>query len=65
MRLQVVSSGHAHPVPSIAASVRPDGTVSVTVTVPLVGPAPAWFDTVTVYVAPNCPAVKLPVCVFA
>src|SRR5437773_1490314 len=52
-----------HPDPDIEDSVRPDGTVSVTVTVPLVAPAPAPFDTVTVYVAPDCPTLKFPVCV--
>ena len=31
---------HVHPVPDIETSVRPEGTVSVTITVPLVGPAP-------------------------
>jgi len=50
------------PVPAIETSVSPDGTVSVTVTVPLVGPAPASLLTVTKYVAPVCPCVKLPVC---
>ena len=40
--------GHVHPAPLIDTSVRPAGTVSVTVTVPVVGPAPAWFETVTV-----------------
>jgi hypothetical protein len=53
---------HAQPVPVIETSVKPDGIVSVTVTVPVVDPAPAWFETVTVYV-PLCPCVKLPVCV--
>jgi hypothetical protein len=37
--------------------------VSVTVTVPLVVSAPTAFDTSTVYVAPCCPCVKLPLCV--
>src|SRR5438270_204217 len=32
---------HVHPAPVIEASVRPAGRVSATVTVPLVGPAPA------------------------
>jgi hypothetical protein len=53
-----------HPVPAMDTSVRPVGIVSVTVTVPFVGPALAPFDTVTVYVAPLCPCVKFPVCVF-
>ena len=50
--------------PAIATIVSPDGTVSVTVTVPLVAPLPAAFDTVTVYVAFACPCVKFPVCAF-
>ena len=50
--------------PLIDTSVIPDGIVSVTVTVPLAGPAPAEFDTVTVYVAPFCPCAKLPVWLF-
>jgi hypothetical protein len=41
-------------------SANPVGTVSVTVTVPLVGPAPL-FETVAVYVARVCPSVKAPV----
>jgi hypothetical protein len=48
--------------PFIDTSVIPDGAVSVTVTVPLVGTAPIAFDTVTLYVAPFCPCVKFPVC---
>src|SRR5436190_527972 len=49
LRVQVVPpAGHVHPVPAIDTSVSPVGAVSVTVTVPLVGPAPAAFDTVTV-----------------
>jgi hypothetical protein len=51
-----------HPVPLIETSVSPPGTVSVTVTVPVVGPAPLLV-TVTVYAAPVCPCVKLPLCV--
>jgi hypothetical protein len=39
---------HVHPVPAIDTSVNPDGSVSVTVTVPLVGPALGPFDTVSV-----------------
>jgi hypothetical protein len=50
-------------VPDIETSVSPAGTVSVTVTVPLVGAAPAAFDTVTVYCAFCCPWLKLPMCV--
>jgi hypothetical protein len=54
---------HVHPVPAIDTDVSPEGNVSVTVTVPLVGPALAPFETVTVYVAFCCPCVKLPLCV--
>jgi len=53
------------PVPAIEASVKPPGSVSVTVTVPLVAAAPDAFDTVTVYASPLCPCVKLPLCVDA
>jgi hypothetical protein len=53
-----------HPVPVIDTSVSPEGTVSVTVTVPVVAEAAAEFATVTVYVALICPCVKLPVCDF-
>ena len=48
------------PVPTIETSVIPVGTVSTTVTVPLVGDALAAFEIVTVYVAPFCPCVKFP-----
>ena len=52
-------------VPTMDTRVNPFvGIVSVTVTVPLVGPAFAPFDTVTVYVAPCCPCVKFPTCDF-
>jgi hypothetical protein len=37
-----------HPDPAMDTSVSPDGSVSVTVTVPLVGPALAPLDTVSV-----------------
>src|ERR1035441_9985147 len=62
MRVQLFAAvpGHVHPVPAIDTSVIPVGTISVTVTVPLVGPAPVAFDTFTLYV-PFCPCVKLPV----
>ena len=40
--------GQVHPGPDIETSVRPVGAISVTVTVPLAGPALAAFDTVTV-----------------
>ena len=57
-----VPAAHVHPVPAIDTRLKPDGIVSVTTTRVLVGPAPAWFDTVTVYVAPVCPCVKFPAC---
>jgi hypothetical protein len=65
LRVHDVVPGHVHPEPDIETSVMPDGTVSVTVTVPLVDPALAPFETVTVYVALCCPSLKLPVCVLA
>jgi hypothetical protein len=56
LRVHVVPpAGHVHPVPAIDTSVIPVGTVSVTVTVPLVGPAEAALEIVTVYVAFVCP----------
>ena len=61
MQLAVV---HVQPVPVIFVAVNPDGGFSATVTVPLVGPPLAEFETVTVYVAPVCPCVKFPVCDF-
>jgi hypothetical protein len=36
------------PVPAIETSVKPEGIVSVTVTVPVLGPAAGPFETVTV-----------------
>src|SRR5205807_941929 len=64
LRVQVLLPlGHVHPVPLIDTSVSPAGTVSVTVTVPLVGAAATALLTVTEYVAPICPCVKLPLCV--
>jgi hypothetical protein len=59
-----VVAEHAQPDPTIDTSVNPDGKVSVTVTVPLVGPLPVLSDTVTVYAAFCCPSVKLPECIF-
>src|SRR6266496_5647080 len=59
--VQFGSVVHVQPVPAIDTSVNPEGTASVTVTVPLVGPAPFPFDTVTWYVAFCWPCVKLPV----
>jgi hypothetical protein len=55
---------HSQPLPAIDTSVKPEGTVSVTVTVPIVGPESAASDTVTVYVAPCWPNAKSPTCVF-
>lgn len=52
---------HDQPVPDNDTSVSPGATVSVTVTVPLVGAAFAAFVTVIVYVAFCCPMAKLPV----
>jgi hypothetical protein len=42
-----VVEAQVQPEPVIETSVTPDGKVSVTVTVPLVGPTFAAFDTVT------------------
>src|SRR5207249_546778 len=48
LREQVLpGEGQVQPVPAIETSVSPEGTVSVTVIVPLVGALPV-FDTVTV-----------------
>jgi hypothetical protein len=44
----------------MAVAVKPVGSVSVTVTVPLVAAVPV-FLAVSVYVAPVCPCVKFPV----
>ena len=52
---------HIHPVPVIDTNVSPAGAVSTTVTMPVVGPAEALLETVTVYVAPVCPWRKFPV----
>src|SRR5579863_3147959 len=46
-RVQVVPA-HVQPVPAMETRVKPAGIDSVTVTVPLVEPAAAAFDTVTV-----------------
>jgi hypothetical protein len=59
-----VFAAHAQPVPAMDTSVNPAGIVSATVIVPLVGPAFAPFDTVTVYVAFCCPCVKFPAWLF-
>jgi len=50
-------------VPPIAVAVRPAGSVSVTVTAPLVAANPELLAVIE-YVAPVCPWVKLPVCDF-
>jgi hypothetical protein len=39
---------HAHPLPDIDTSVKVAGSISVTVTVPVVGPADAVLPMVTV-----------------
>jgi hypothetical protein len=41
-------AGHVHPLPAIDTMDKPCGMVSVTVTVPALGAAPAWFETLTV-----------------
>jgi hypothetical protein len=67
LRVQVnVATVQAQLVPAIAVTVSPppDGGISLTVTVPLVAPALAPFDTFAVYVAPCWPCVKFPVCDF-
>ena len=48
------------PVPDIEVAVRPVGSVSVTVTVPVVEAKPP-LDTMIAYVAPVWPWLKLPV----
>src|SRR5262245_57543770 len=47
----------------MAVAVSPPGSESTTVTVPAVAPAPV-FVTVKEYVAPVCPRVNTPTCVF-
>jgi hypothetical protein len=47
VQLLAAVPGQVHPVPAMYASVNPGGTLSVTVTKPLVGPALAALDTVT------------------
>ena len=56
---------HVQPLPAIETSVRPAGTVSVTVTAPLAGPAAAPLLTVARYTALVCPRAKRPACVSA
>src|SRR5207245_352515 len=61
-RVQVrVASVHDQPVPEIAVAVKPVGSVSATVTVPLVAPVPELVA-VSVYVSPLSPWMKFPVC---
>lgn len=56
----MVTTVHVQPVPAAAVPVKPDGIVSVTLTVPVVAAVPLLV-TVIVKVAPICPGVKLPV----
>lgn len=60
-----VVAAHCQPAPVIDTSASPGGTVSLTVTRPAVGAAPAAFATATEQVAPCWPCVKSPLCVFA
>ena len=48
-----------HPVPLAAVGVRPAGTVSTTLTAPMVG-GPPTLVALMVYAAPTCPWVKVP-----
>src|ERR1035441_3592783 len=50
---------HVHPVPDALVGVRPRGSVSLTVTTPLVAPRRLMSETVIVKLAPD-PRVKLP-----
>jgi hypothetical protein len=56
-----VARVQAHPLPVIPVAVNPVGNTSTRVTVPVVALLPL-FVAVSVYVAPVCPCVKLPVC---
>jgi hypothetical protein len=47
-----VEAEHVQPEPAIALRVRAAGRISVTVTIPFVGPAEGPLLTVKVYVAP-------------
>ena len=58
-----VASVQLQPDPLIAVAVSPVGSVSVTLTVPVVA-TPPLLVTLMVYVAPVCPCVKFPMCVF-
>src|SRR5258708_10588969 len=55
---------HVQPVPVPLANARPEGSVAVTVMIPLLAALPP-FVTVRVNCAPCWPAVKLPTCDFA
>ena len=61
VRVQV-GAVQVHPVPAMDTRVNPIGAVSVTVTSPVVGPAAAPLETVTVYVAFCWPWAKFPTC---
>ena len=60
VRLGVVEQ--VHPAPVMAVAVRPDGSVSVIVTVPLVGLPPEFVAVIVKLPVP--PWVKLPACDF-
>src|SRR2546427_10076361 len=62
-RVQEVRVPQVQPVPLMAVAVKPVGSVSATVTVPLVEALPLLV-TVMVYCAPVCPCLKLPTWVF-
>src|SRR5437867_6908055 len=61
--VQEVSVPQVQPVPLMTVAVKRVGSVSATVTVPLVEALPLLV-TVMVYCAPVCPCVKLPTWVF-
>jgi hypothetical protein len=61
-QVSAVGAEHVQPEPAIETNATPAGRVSVTVTNPLVGAAPAPLLTVRVYLAPVSPGVKAPVC---
>lgn len=58
-----VPSVHVHPAPLIAVAVTAGGSVSTSVTVPLVARS-SMFLTELVYDFPASPCVKRPMCVF-
>src|SRR5688500_5718280 len=63
LRVQVRESRlQAQPGPLMAVGVRPNGTLSVTSTVPPVAALPT-LPTTMVYVLPVCPCAKFPRCV--